>query len=219
MAVLIACSECGRQLKVADSSLGKKVKCPGCAGQFVAGPQQLPEVEPLEKASRSSASGGEGDEEGRSMLKTARSTGVTDRELRMEKSGRSWLLPACGIVLALVVGAGIGMAGGVMTTLLVVPLFDQPVPASPSPSPLPPPTAGIQIEAAFYGQNISWLDVTQKVRAQAQGKMQWSTLVRTANWGEPAPGFKGPRTLLVRYSIDGESRIKSAYENEQLTLP
>jgi WD40 repeat protein len=77
----------------------------------------------------------------------------------------------------------------------------------------------IDIIAAFYGQNVSWLDVTDKVRGMVKGKDKWSALVKTEDFGEPAPGFSGPRTLLIRYSVGGEVKIKPVYQNEMITLP
>jgi hypothetical protein len=45
--VYVACTECGSKLKVATTSLGKKMKCPKCLAVFVANP---PEEEPAPKA-------------------------------------------------------------------------------------------------------------------------------------------------------------------------
>jgi hypothetical protein len=43
MSVLLACTECGRKLKVPETALGKKVKCPSCSAQFVAAePDEAP---------------------------------------------------------------------------------------------------------------------------------------------------------------------------------
>lgn len=77
----------------------------------------------------------------------------------------------------------------------------------------------LQIIAAFYGQNVSWLDVTDKVRAATKGTASWTTRVDTQDWGDPAPNFRGPRTLLVRYSWNGETKYKAAYQGEELSLP
>jgi uncharacterized protein (TIGR03067 family) len=45
--VYVGCSECGAKLKVATTSLGKKMKCPKCSATFVA---SLPDEEPALKA-------------------------------------------------------------------------------------------------------------------------------------------------------------------------
>jgi hypothetical protein len=83
----------------------------------------------------------------------------------------------------------------------------------------PPPDRKVQIIAAFYGQNISWLDVTAKLRQATQGKTKWSAIVNSKQLGEPAPGFAGPRTLMVRYSVKGKVAFKAAYEGKEITLP
>jgi hypothetical protein len=77
----------------------------------------------------------------------------------------------------------------------------------------------IRIISAFYGQNVSWLDVTDRVRQATKGKRNWTVQVRTEDWGEPAPGFGGPRTLLIRYSVNGEVNFKSQYQGNRITLP
>lgn len=79
--------------------------------------------------------------------------------------------------------------------------------------------SGIRIISAFYGQNVSWLDVTDKVRQATQAKRNWSVEVQTEDWGEPAPGFGGPRTLLIRYSLNDEVKVKSRYQGKRMTLP
>jgi hypothetical protein len=83
----------------------------------------------------------------------------------------------------------------------------------------PPPTGKLQIIAAFYGQNVSWLDLTNKLRQATQGRTKWSAIVNSKDLGEPAPGFAGPRTLMVRYSVGGRVRFKAVYEGKQITLP
>src|SRR5215468_9218912 len=45
--VYVACSECGAKLKVATTSLGKKMKCPKCSAVFLA---NLPDEAPAKKA-------------------------------------------------------------------------------------------------------------------------------------------------------------------------
>jgi WD40 repeat protein len=77
----------------------------------------------------------------------------------------------------------------------------------------------IDIIAAFYGQNVSWIDVTDKVRGMVKGLEKWTAKVNTEDFGEPAPGFSGPRTLLVRYSVGGQVKVKPVYQNEMITLP
>src|ERR1700722_12509847 len=44
--VFVACTECGAKLKVATTSLGKKMKCPKCAAVFVANIQEAPKPKP-----------------------------------------------------------------------------------------------------------------------------------------------------------------------------
>ena len=58
----------------------------------------------------------------------------------------------------------------------------------------------------MYGANTSWLDVTDKVRKAVGNKANWSATVRTKDLGEPAPGFPGPRALIVRFRVN--DRIK-----------
>ena len=49
--VMVACTECGAKLKVAGTSLGKKMKCPKCAGVFVAALAEAPPLaKPIKKA-------------------------------------------------------------------------------------------------------------------------------------------------------------------------
>jgi uncharacterized protein (TIGR03067 family) len=51
--VLVACSECGAKLKVATTSLGKKMKCPKCAGVFTASAEEeAPASPPAKKATK-----------------------------------------------------------------------------------------------------------------------------------------------------------------------
>jgi len=88
--------------------------------------------------------------------------------------------------------------------------------AASEPAPL---MTDIIVIAAFYGQNISWLDVTDKVREAINGKSRWSTTVETKDWGEPAPGFGGPRTLMIRYSVDGKDMFKATYQGKVVTIP
>lgn len=74
-----------------------------------------------------------------------------------------------------------------------------------------PPMTEIIIFAAFYGQNISWLEVTDKLRRAVNGKSEWSGTVVTKDWGEPAPGFGDPRTLMIRYSVSvRESQVSGS---------
>lgn len=77
----------------------------------------------------------------------------------------------------------------------------------------------LQIVSAFYGQNISWLDVTERVRRAVRGKTQWTTTVTTEALGDPAPGFNGPRTLIVHYQCGKKLLFKAAYEGNELILP
>src|SRR5688500_5528218 len=50
MKVNVACSACGAMLKVATTSLGKKMKCPKCAAVFVAtSEEQAPKAKAKEK--------------------------------------------------------------------------------------------------------------------------------------------------------------------------
>ncbi|WP_040763636.1 hypothetical protein [Novipirellula maiorica] len=75
------------------------------------------------------------------------------------------------------------------------------------------------VVAAFYGQNVSWIDVTEKIRKAIGKKRSWTTDVKTEDWGEPATGFGGPRTLLVAYYTDGQLKFKSVYQGKRITLP
>lgn len=79
--------------------------------------------------------------------------------------------------------------------------------------------APIVIHAAFYGQNVNWVDVTDKLREIVRDKHQWSTVVNTADWGDPAPGYTGPRTLIIRYTNDGVTKSKWAYQGDKLAIP
>lgn len=84
----------------------------------------------------------------------------------------------------------------------------------------PAPEDGtLRIVSAFYGQNVSWLDVTEKVRRAAKDKAKWSATVNTNDWGEPAPGFAGPRTLIVRYAEGDEVRFKAVYQGQKISIP
>jgi hypothetical protein len=56
----------------------------------------------------------------------------------------------------------------------------------------------LTVVAAFYGQNVSWLDVTAKLRARANGRAKWSTTVNTKDW------------VRGRYWSDTPPAIKSA---------
>ena len=84
----------------------------------------------------------------------------------------------------------------------------------------PAPKDGkLQVVSAFYGQNVSWLDVTEKVRQSTNGKAKWSATVSTKDWGEPAPGWSGTRTLMIRYSVGGKVLFKAVYEGNEIALP
>jgi hypothetical protein len=88
--------------------------------------------------------------------------------------------------------------------------------AHPSPS---SSTSGLRILAAFYGQNVSWIDVTDKLTLATKGKTSWSAKVQTADLGDPVPGWTGTRTLIVRYTLDGKTGFKAVYEGRDITLP
>jgi hypothetical protein len=92
------------------------------------------------------------------------------------------------------------------------------LPAAPT-RPTSTPNGGLQIVAAFYGQNVSWLDVTDKITFATKGKNSWSANVRTSDLGDPVPGWNGTRTLLVRYTLDGKTAFKAVYEGHEITLP
>ena len=83
----------------------------------------------------------------------------------------------------------------------------------------PPKDGRLQIVSAFYGQNVSWLDVTEKVRQATKGKAKWSATVSTRDWGEPAPEFHGQRTLIIHYTVGGKLQFKAVYEGREITLP
>ena len=84
----------------------------------------------------------------------------------------------------------------------------------------PAPKGGkLQVVSAFYGQNVSWLDVTEKVRQAIKGKDKWSATVITKDWGEPAPGWSGTRTLVIRYVVSDKVLFKAVYEGKEITLP
>jgi len=77
----------------------------------------------------------------------------------------------------------------------------------------------IVVHAAFYGANVNWVDVTDKLREMVRDKLQWSTVVNTADWGDPAPQYTGPRTLIIRYTVDGVTKSKWAYQGDKLAIP
>lgn len=76
----------------------------------------------------------------------------------------------------------------------------------------------IRIISAFYGQNVSWIDVTDKVQALAAGKPAWTATVDTDDLGDPIPGWTGTRSLIVRYAIGPKVAFKVAYQNKVITL-
>lgn len=76
----------------------------------------------------------------------------------------------------------------------------------------------IIIHAAFYGQNVNWIDVTEKLRTIVGERREWSTVVNTADWGDPAPGYTGPRTLIVRYTVDGATKSTWQYQGKELVI-
>jgi hypothetical protein len=78
---------------------------------------------------------------------------------------------------------------------------------------------GMQVRSAFYGQNKSWIDVTEKLQEWTEGTTSWSRIVSTQDLGEPAPGFGGPRTLIVQYVVSGKVKYKAVYEGEEMNLP
>jgi hypothetical protein len=80
------------------------------------------------------------------------------------------------------------------------------------------PKAAIEIITAVYGANTSWLDVTDKVRKAVGNKANWSATVRTKDFGEPAPGFAGPRALIVRFRVNGKIRLTSNYEDKEIDI-
>ena len=61
--------------------------------------------------------------------------------------------------------------------------------------------------------------MTEKVREAAQGKSNWKMAVNSNDLGDPVPGWTGPRTLLVRYSVDGKIQNKAVYEGKEIELP
>jgi len=75
------------------------------------------------------------------------------------------------------------------------------------------------ILCAVYGQNASWLDVTAKLEDLTKNKSSWSAIVDTKDWGEPAPGWSGTRSLVVRYSLNGKIGLKSSYQGQEIKLP
>jgi hypothetical protein len=92
-------------------------------------------------------------------------------------------------------------------------------PATADTHPGPDSATGLQILAAFYGQNVSWIDVTDKLALATRGKTSWSAKVQTADLGDPVPGWTGTRTLIVRYTLDGKTGFKAVYEGHDITLP
>jgi hypothetical protein len=50
MPIIVQCPTCERKLRVPDQLLGKKVKCPGCAGIFTAGDKAAPSTQPSSPA-------------------------------------------------------------------------------------------------------------------------------------------------------------------------
>ena len=77
----------------------------------------------------------------------------------------------------------------------------------------------LRVLCAFYGQNVSWLDVTEKVTAAVGDSSKWSTVVDTKNLGDPFPGWGGTRSLIVRYEYEGRVSFKVAYQGKELSLP
>jgi predicted Zn finger-like uncharacterized protein len=53
MPVIVDCPSCGRQLRVPDSLIGKRVKCTGCETTFTAAGEGVPEAVPTRPAPRS----------------------------------------------------------------------------------------------------------------------------------------------------------------------
>jgi hypothetical protein len=80
------------------------------------------------------------------------------------------------------------------------------------------PRAGIEVITAVYGQNISWLDVTDKVRKAVGNKDKWSAFVKTKELGEPAPGFSGPRTMIIRGRVNGKIDLYLNYEDKEIKI-
>jgi hypothetical protein len=80
-------------------------------------------------------------------------------------------------------------------------------------------TRNLHVLSAMYGVNQSWLDVTDKLAKKIGGKPEWSVVVTNDDWGDPAPGFAGGNTLVVRYSTNGKITLKAGYEGRELTLP
>lgn len=84
-----------------------------------------------------------------------------------------------------------------------------------SEEPSEPKGMGIQIHSAMYGANISWLDVTDKVRAAATGKKVFPFSVLTRELGDPAPGWDGTRVLVIRYTNGtGKPKSLAVYEGK-----
>jgi hypothetical protein len=88
-----------------------------------------------------------------------------------------------------------------------------------TPSRQPSRAGGTQVISAFYGQNVSWIDVTDKLRSWANGTATWSGVVNSRDLGDPAPGWTGQRTLIVQYMVNGRVLFKAAYEGKELSLP
>ena len=77
----------------------------------------------------------------------------------------------------------------------------------------------LTIHAAFYGANVSWFDVTQKVSQMAEGKAFLSFVPSNSLFGNPAPSWNGTRSLVVRYSIGTDMpRMAKQYEKRPLNL-
>lgn len=77
----------------------------------------------------------------------------------------------------------------------------------------------LSIISAAYGVNQSWFDVTEKLKKEANGKPRWSAVVSDVPFGDPAPNYDPGNTLLVRYSINGMTRMKAFYAGTKAELP
>lgn len=84
---------------------------------------------------------------------------------------------------------------------------------------LPRPGEQLRIISAFYGGNISWLDVTGKIREATRNKAAWTAVVNTSDLGDPAPGWGGPRTLIIQYATGDKVSFKTAYQDTTISLP
>jgi hypothetical protein len=78
--------------------------------------------------------------------------------------------------------------------------------------------AKIEVITAVYGVNISWLDVTDKARKAIGKNAKWSAIVKTDDWGEPAPGFDGKRALIIQYRVNGRTMLARNYEGEPIKI-